>query len=157
MKLKQTICWGISTVAVALGSAAIAQADPLAGCNYTFSVGQYEDRGIVQIVKTPASVLMRIIEDDDTTQFDHVHLSSASGDQARALMKSDANFQEFAARARIFPDDVERVDEYVVTSQAPQASSQTPQASFFAFYGKDNRYLGGFGIHGQTSYVCDWV
>jgi hypothetical protein len=134
--------------------AGIAHADTVAGCNYTFAVGPYEDRGSVLISKNPQGYSMKVIQDDQISQFDRVNVSSASGDQARELIKQDGNFKVFAAQARIFPDDVVRVDEYVVGPKDPGGS---PQASFFAFYGKDNRYLGGFGIYGKTSYVCDWV
>jgi len=134
--------------------AGTANADKIAGCNYTYAVGPYEDRGSVEIIKTAQGQSLKEIQDDQVVIFDKLTVSSASGDQARDLMKQDGNFKVFAAQARIFPDDVETVQEYVV----PNASgSGEAQASFFAFYGKNNRYLGGFGIYGKTPYVCDWV
>ena len=64
--------------------------------------------------------------------FNKLTVSSASGDQARDLMKQDGNFKVFAAQARIFPDDVERVEEYVVPTPAVRGTRRRASLPFMA-------------------------
>jgi hypothetical protein len=148
------ICWVF--VAFCGVWSGTAHADPIAGCNYTFTVDvQYEDRGSVQILKDAHGILsMKVIEDDAIDVLDKITLTSAGGDQAREMMNKEGSFRTFAAQARIFPDDIVRVDEYIAPGTGILLPGD-PRGSFFAFYGKDERYLGGFGIYGKTPYVCD--
>ena len=128
--------------------------DFVASCNYSFPVGPYEDRGSIQILKVPAGLNVKVIQDDEVVVYPKVGVSTASGDQARDLVKNDGNFKIFVTQAHIFTDEIDHVDEYAV----PNASgSGDPQVRFFAFYGKTQNYLGGFGMNGQTPFVCDWV
>ena len=46
-----------------------AHADPVAGCNYTYSVGPYEDRGSVEIIKTTQGLSLKEIQDDQVVIF----------------------------------------------------------------------------------------
>ncbi len=150
------ICSVFAGILLGLG-AKLAHADPVASCNYTFSVDvQYEDRGSVEILKDAHGALtMKVIQDDEIDLLDKVTLSTASGDQARAMMNRDAGFRAFAAETRVQPDDIDRVDEYVAPGAPGVLGPGDPRGSFFAFYGKEDRYLGGFGIYGKTPYVCD--
>lgn len=138
-----------------LGALPAAATDIIARCNYDFDIrpGVY-DRGSVQVTSNSAGFHMQFVQDDQITSYDKVVASTASGDQARDLIKKDANFSKFVSQVRIAPDQIVHVDAYA----APAApSGGGPQARFFAFYGSDQRYLGGFGIFGKEPFTCDWV
>lgn len=134
-----------------------AKADTIASCNYTFPVGPYEDRGSVQVLNLASGMALKIVQDDDVVQYTKVTVSTASGDQARDLVKQDGNFRVFTTQAHIFVDEIDHVDEYAALPSTGTAGSAEPQARFFAFFGKNQRYLGGFGMNGKTPFVCDWV
>jgi hypothetical protein len=132
-----------------------AQAELLAGCNYNFDIGPGTyDRGSIQVYSDPGNFRMQIVQDDDVSRFDGVNVSSANGDQARTQFKQNKDFRGYATEAKIYMDEVARVGAYVV---GPIPGTTDPQARFYAFYGLNNQFLGGFGTFGKEVFVCDWT
>jgi hypothetical protein len=132
-----------------------AQAGLLASCNYNFDVGPHTyDRGSVQVFSDPGNFWMQMVVDDVVSRFDRVNVSTANGDQARAQFKDNKDFRAYVTEAKVYMDEVTRVDAYVV---GPIPDTVDPQARFYAFFGQNNQFLGGFGTFGKINFVCDWV
>jgi hypothetical protein len=130
-------------------------AELLAGCNYNFDMSPTTyDRGSVQVFSDPGNFWMQIVEDDNVSRFDRVNVSTANGDQARSQFKDNKDFRGYATEAKVYMDEVKKLNAYVV---GPVPGTDDPQARFYAFYGDNDRFLGGFGTFGKTQFVCDWT
>jgi hypothetical protein len=130
-----------------------AKADVVAGCNFSFE-GSPDDRGSVQLLSRGGQLTMQIVQDDEVSALNPVRMAAATGDQIRAQIAKDATLKTDMGDSKVYPEDVNSSNAYTV---AGAAGSKFPAAQFFAFYGADQRFLGGFGSIDADRFFCDWV
>jgi len=158
MSRLELVCW-LAAFAVCGGMELLpvqARADVLGNCNYILR--DYSDRGSVMVFDRSGAVTMQMVIDGNQSVYSNLKTTHSTGDQARQEGKTNASFSKLMADAHIFPSDVQSLDVYLAPPDGTGSgtASSVPVASYYAFYGAEKAFLGGFGTIDGEWYVCTW-